>query len=137
MHVGLGPGDQALLAQLGHHGVERLGRLHPAEALRRGVRDAAVLADHHDLVEAVPAADVEVALVVARGDLERARAELGIHVVVGDDRQPTAHERQDRRLTYQPRVALVAGFTAMAVSASIVSGRTVATVTDPDPDSSG
>ena len=107
VHVGLGPGDEALLAQLGHHGVERLGRLHPAEALRRGVRDAAVLADHRDLLEAVPAADVEVALVVARGDLERARAELGIHVVVGDDRQPPAHERQDRRLAYQPRVALI------------------------------
>ena len=107
VHVGLGPRDKALLAQLGHHGVERLGRLHPAEALRRGVRDATVLADHGDLLEAVPAADVEVALVVPRGDLESARPELGIHVVVGDDGQPSPHERQDRRLADQARVALI------------------------------
>ena len=108
-----------------------------AERLGRGVGDRPVLADHGDLVEPVLAADLEVVRVVARRDLERAGAELGVHVLVGDDRQPAAHQRQDRRLADQPRVALVAGFTATAVSASIVSGRTVATVTEPEPDSSG
>ena len=107
VHVGLRARDQALLAQLGDHRLERVVHLHAPEALRRGVGDAAVLADHGDLLEAVPAADLEVALVVARGDLERAGPELGVHVVVRDDRQPAAHERQDRRLPDQARVALV------------------------------
>ena len=57
----------------------------------------------------MPAADLEVALVVAGGDLERARPELGIHVVVGDDRQPPTHQRQDGRLADQARVALIRG----------------------------
>ena len=33
----------------------------------------------------------------------------GLHVLVGDDRQPAAHQRQDRRLADQARVALVVG----------------------------
>ena len=85
--VGVGAGDQPLLAQLGHHGGARLVDLHAAEALGRGVRDAAVLADHADLLEAVPAADLEVGRIVAGRDLERAGAELRVHVLVGDHRQ--------------------------------------------------
>ena len=55
------------------------------------------------------AADLEVVGVVAGRDLQRARAELGLDVGVGDDRQAPADERQDRRLPHQPRVALVVG----------------------------
>ncbi len=83
--------------------------LEAAEALGRGVRDPAVLADHDDLLELVLAADLEVVRVVPGRDLQRAGAELGVHVLVGDDRQPAAHERQHRGLADQPRVALVAG----------------------------
>ena len=46
---------------------------------------------------------------MAGRDLERAGAELGVDVLVGDDRQQPADERQDRRLADQARVALVAG----------------------------
>ena len=60
-----------------------------------------------DLLEPVAAPDLEVVRVVAGRDLERAGAELGVDVLVGDDRQPPAHERQDRRLADQARVALV------------------------------
>ena len=105
--VGLGARDQPLVAQCRDHVGARLVRLHPAEALRRSVGHAAVLADHGDLVEALPAADLEVARVVPRRDLERAGSELGIDVLVGDDRQPSPDERQDRRLADQTGVALV------------------------------
>ena len=80
----------------------------PRKRSRRRVGDAPVLADHRHLLEAVPAADLEVGRVVPGRDLQRAGAELGIHVLVGDDRQPPAHQRQDRRLADQARVALVA-----------------------------
>ena len=81
----------------------------PSNALARGRGHARVLADHGDLVEPVRAADLEVVRVVAGGDLERAGAELGVDVVVGDDRQPPSDERQDRVLPDQPGVALVVG----------------------------
>jgi hypothetical protein len=57
----------------------------------------------------VTAADLEVVGVVARRDLERAGAELALHVVVGDDRQAPADERQDLVLADEVRVALVVG----------------------------
>src|SRR5215217_1613024 len=82
--------------------------LHAPEALGGGVCDPAVLADHADLVEPVLAPDLEVGGVVPGRDLERAGAELGIHVLVGDHGQPAADQGQDRRLADQPRVALVA-----------------------------
>jgi hypothetical protein len=107
--VGARARDQPLLAQGGDHRLARLVDLHPPKALRRGVLQPPVLADHGDLVEPVPAADLEVGRVVAGGDLERPGAELGVHVLVGDDRQPAAHQRQDRGLADQPRVALVVG----------------------------
>jgi hypothetical protein len=46
---------------------------------------------------------------VARRDLQRARAEVGAHVVVGDDRQPAIDEGQDRHAPDEVRVALVLG----------------------------
>ena len=42
-------------------------------------------------------------------DLQRAGAELGLHVRVGDDLQPPPDERQERRLPHQARVAVVVG----------------------------
>ena len=77
------------------------------EALAGRGGHAAVLADHADLGQAVAAADLEVVRVVAGRDLQRAGAELGLDVVVGDDRQLAPDERQDRRLPDQVLVALV------------------------------
>ena len=68
-----------------------------------------VLADHRDLLEAVRAADLEVVGVVARRDLQRAGAELGVDVGVGDDRQAPADQRQDACPPTRSRVALVVG----------------------------
>jgi hypothetical protein len=109
VHERLRAGDQPLLAQRSNHRVARLIDVQALERLARGRGHACVLADHGDLLEPVGAADLEVVRVVARSDLERAGAELGVDVLVGDDRQPPSDERQDRVLADQPRVALVVG----------------------------
>jgi len=57
----------------------------------------------------VAAPDLEVVGVVARGDLQGAGAEVGLDVVVGDDRQVAPDEGQHRRLADQVAVALVVG----------------------------
>ena len=61
------------------------------------------------LLEAVAAADLEVVGVVTGRDLQRACAELGLDVLVGDDLQLAPDQRQDRALADEPRVALVVG----------------------------
>ena len=68
----------------------------PAKRSPASVAHPPVLADHGDLLEPVRAADLEVVGVVAGGDLQRPGAELGVDVLVGDDRQPPADQRQDR-----------------------------------------
>ncbi len=101
--------DAVALAQRRHHRTARVLDAQPGEALAGGLGHEPVLADHAHLIEPVPAAYLEVVGVVPRRDLQRAGAELGIHVLVGDDRQPAADDRQDRRLAHQARVALVVG----------------------------
>jgi hypothetical protein len=109
VRVGLGARDRALLAQRGDDGLARLQRGQAREALAGLRGHAPVLADRRDLLEPVGAADLEVVGVVAGRDLEGAGAELRLHVGVGDDLQPPADDREDRRLPHQPRVALVVG----------------------------
>ena len=97
----------ALLAQRLDDGRARLEHGHAREALagRRG--HAPVLADRGDLLEPVGAADLEVVGVVARGDLQRTGAELGLDVGVRDDPQAAADERENRGLADQSGVAVV------------------------------
>ncbi len=83
--------------------------VNPGVALARGRGHQAVLADHADALEAVLVADLEVVGVVAGRDLQRAGAEVGLDVVVGDDRQAPPDERQDELLADERRVALVVG----------------------------
>jgi hypothetical protein len=99
--------DPALLAQRAHHG--RPG-LEPVQALEGTVRgDHAVLIEHGDARQAVAAADLEVVRVVGRGHLDRTRAERGIYVLVGHDRDAPAGQWQLDRLADQVRVARVVG----------------------------
>ena len=138
MDVGLLGAQPALLAQRGDDRLLRLGGGQPGEALARLLGHPPVGADHADLLEPVLAADLEVVGVVAGGDLQRAGAELGVDVLVGDDRQPAADQRQHAVLADQvARSARRSGLTATAVSASIVSGRTVATVSTRSEPSTG
>ncbi len=108
MDVGLLGAQHALLAQGGDDRLLRLGGGHPGEPLPRLLGEPPVGADHDDLLEAVLAADLEVVGVVAGGDLQRPGAELGVDVLVGDDRQAAADQRQDAVLADQVAVALVA-----------------------------
>lgn len=54
-------------------------------------------------------ADLEVVRVVGRGDLDGTRAELGVDVLVGDDRDGTVGQRQPDELADQVLVPLVLG----------------------------
>ena len=90
-------------------------------------RETALLIEHVDLRQAVPLADLEIVEVVRRRDLDRAGALFGIGVVVADDRNPAADQRQDDVLADQMPERSLSGCTATAVSPSIVSGRVVAT----------
>jgi hypothetical protein len=109
VQIGLLGADATLLAQRRDHRLLGLGDGEPGEALSRLLARAPVRADHDDLLEAVLAADLKVVEVVARGDLERAGAELGVDVIVGDDLQPPPDQRQHAVPADQVRVALVVG----------------------------
>ncbi len=85
-----------------------LGDRQTREASRLRVHPP-VLADHRDHRQVVAAADLEVVGVMPRRDLQRTGTELRLHIVVGDDRQASPNERQDREPPDQVRVALVVG----------------------------
>ena len=80
----------------------------PSQSGRRS-RRRAVEVDRGQRRQPVAAADLEVDRVVARRDLERARAEVGLDLGVGDDRHAAAHERHDRGACRQVAIALVVG----------------------------
>src|SRR5215211_7210387 len=105
--VGLGVADAALLAQPRDDALLRLVDAQAGVVGPGGVGHAAVLADDADLLEAVAAADLEVVGVVTGRDLQRAGAEVGLDVLVGDDRQAAPDQGQDRRLADEVAVALV------------------------------
>ena len=107
MGVGLLAAEQALLAQFGDDRLLRLRRPSAPEALGRLVGDEAVLADGRERLEAVLAPDLEVVGIVAGRDLERAGAELDVHVLVRDHRHLAADQRQHHVLADRVLVALV------------------------------
>ena len=99
--------DPAVFAQRGHH---RGSGLEPVQALERAVRgDHAVLVQDGQAGQVVPAADLEVVRVVRRGHLDRAGAERRVDVLVGDDRDAPAGQRQLHGPADQVGVALVVG----------------------------
>jgi hypothetical protein len=109
VRVGLAVADAPLRLERGD---DLLARLEHGEAGELGAclrGHAPVLADDAHLVEVVAAADLEVVGVVTRSDLQTAGAELGLDVLVGDDRQVAADEREHRGLADQVRVTLVLG----------------------------
>ena len=118
--------DPAVLAQRGD---DRRAGLEPVQALERAVRgDHAVLVHDGEHGQVVAAADLEVVRVVSRGDLDRAGAEGRVDVRVGHDRDPPPGERQlDGRCRRGAEYRSSSGWTATAVSPSMVSARVVAT----------
>jgi len=99
--------DPALLAQ----GVEDRGPgLEPVQALERAVcGDDAALVHDGQARQRVAAADLEVVRVVRRGDLDRAGAELRVHVRVGHHGDAPAGQWQLDLAPDQVRVPLVIG----------------------------
>ena len=99
--------DAALLAQRGD---DRRPGLVPVQALERAVHgDDAALVHDREARQAVPLADLEVVRVVRRRHLDRAGAERRVDVLVGDDRDAPAGQRQLDLGADQVPVALVVG----------------------------
>lgn len=84
--------------------------LQTVKTLERAMHgDDRVLVHDREIRQAVALSDLEVVRVVGRGDLDGARAELGVDVLVGDDRDPAAGERQFDLRADEVGVALVVG----------------------------
>ena len=101
--------QHAALTQVGDHARLGILRGQTGVTLPRRRRHPSVEADHGDLLEAVTTTDLEVVRVMARRDLERARAHVRIDVLVADDRHLALDQRHDRAPPDQVLVALVAG----------------------------
>src|SRR5690606_2663696 len=96
--------DPPLGAQRGDDGG---AGLQPVLALEGAVGgDDRVLVHDRDGGQVVAAADLEVVRVVRRGHLDRAGPELGVDVLVGDDRDRAVGQRQLDQLADQVPVAL-------------------------------
>ena len=106
VRVGLLFDQQALRLQLLDDALACSERRHSVVG-EAGHVHAAVFVHGVDDLEAVPLPDLVVHRVVPGRDLQRAGAEVLLHRVVGDYRQPAADERQGRRLAGQVLVALV------------------------------
>ena len=97
--------DPAVFAQRGDHGGPGLEAV---QALERAVHgDHAVLVQDGHAGQAVAAADLEVVRVMGGGHLDRAGAERGVDVGVGDHRDAPAGQRQLHRLAHHVGVTLV------------------------------
>ena len=107
--VGLALLEQpALLAPRRRRASSASAWVQPGELAGLGVHPP-VRADHHRLGQVVVAPDLEVDRVVARRDLERARAELGVDALVGDHGHAALDERDDHLAADRVAVALVVG----------------------------
>jgi hypothetical protein len=106
VHVGTLLGDDEPLGpQGGHHRRAGLEAIQTQEGARRG--DHPTLVEHRDRRQPVPLADLEVVRVVPRGDLHRARAEGRVDLLVGDDRNLPARQRQGQHGADEVGVALI------------------------------
>ena len=104
-------------------------RRRPGEEVLVAVqRQPGLAVEDVDDAELVALADLEIVEVMRRRDLDRAGALLRVGIVVADDRDDAADQRQDRVPADQGPSVSFSGWTATPVSPSIVSGRVVATV---------
>ncbi len=99
--------DPALGAQRRDDRGPRLEPVEPSNGPADG--DHTAFVHHRQGRQVVAAADLEVVGVVGRGDLDRAGAERRVDVVVGDDRDAAAGQRQLDLAADQVGVALVGG----------------------------
>ncbi len=98
---------QAQFFQIGHDGLAGHKAVHAAVFLGRFVVDLGGQVEHRDHRQVVADTDLVVVLVVRRRDLDHAGAEFLVHIVVGNDGDLAAHQRQGHGLADQMLVALV------------------------------
>ena len=104
MPIGLHLDQKALGFHRRHHGFAGLKAIQALETASRFVHGA-VLSHHRDQRQLVALANGEIVGVMGGGHLHAARAELGIHVGIGHDRNLPAHQRQRQALTHQLGIA--------------------------------
>ncbi len=100
MEMALNLGQQAQLLQILDDQLAAGIALHAA-VFPRFFGHMGIQADNHHLVQVVAQADLEVVRVMSRCDLHHARAEAGIDIIVGDDRDFPVHQRHDHLLADQ------------------------------------
>ncbi|MNV18634.1 hypothetical protein D3C71_1094660 [compost metagenome] len=91
--------------EVGHHGLAGHEAVHALVLGGRVLVDGGLQGQHHDHGQLVALAHGVVVLVVRRRYLHHARAELLVHVLVGDHRDLAVAQRQVHHLADQVRVA--------------------------------
>src|SRR6185312_1694568 len=102
-------GDEALRFEVGDDALPRLEALEAAISLGRIVVEPRITVEDVDELEAMPAPDLEIVEIMRRSDLDRTASRGGIGIIVGDDRNAAADQRQDDVLSDEFLVALVLG----------------------------
>ena len=101
--------DKAKGFEVGHHPFPRFVAIKAAIGFGSVVVDAGIAVEDIDRRHPGALADLEVIEVVRRGNLDRARAGLGIGIAVANDGNPPPHQRQHHKLADQGLIALVLG----------------------------
>jgi len=118
--------------QIRQHSLPRLESVEPRVGPgRRGHR--AVLVDDFNARQIVPPPRFEIVQIVRRRHLHHAGTEGRVRQIVEDDRDIAVHQRQPHRAPVQLGIRQSFALIATAVSPSMVSGRVVATTTNPPP----
>ena len=87
--------EQPLLAQVLHHGLARLVAVESLVGLPGVGGHARVLINHHHARQVVPLRDGVVIGIVGGRHLHRARAELRVHKLIGDNGNDSPQQRQN------------------------------------------
>ena len=99
--------EQTECFKVRHNRLARHKTIQPAINLGHRIVQRRVLVQDIDQRQVVPPADLEIVEVVAGGDLHRAGALFGVGILVGDDRDQPACQRQAHQFAHQGLVAFV------------------------------
>src|SRR2546426_2112 len=100
------PDQEPLRAQILQHALARFETIQPRISARILIHTG-VLVHHIDLRQVMPQPGLKIIGIVRRRDLHRARPELRLREVIGNDRNLAVHQRQQNFFPMQMPVALV------------------------------
>ena len=106
-HMVIDPLDEPRRFEIGEDSLARLEPVEAAIGFGHRIGQMRVAIEDVDQFEAVPPPDLEIIEVMRGRDLDGAAAHLGIGIVVGDDRNEPADQRQPHRLSHEIGVARV------------------------------